>query len=578
MERSDQSNPTAAGLRGPTATRSLPSPMEWPDAIRDGVRAEKVELNVSALALRTVAGPESIRRSAPEATTPEDGLVLDSRLLSVALEQGAREPGLGFHDLGAEFAYPLAPLLNELRIQSGLLLVLADVLNAPEERQGSQSDATLHPRWAEARELYAEGCAKAAELLFPEALEWLRKADDRYPTEFAIQFELGWIYLYGVSRDDSVFNPTEAEAHLRRAVRYGQGAVRRRSEMAAPAAEAMVHLSVACHLLGRTQEAGELCVEACKVNPKLPQAWYHRAKYAAILGRDDEALDAARSTLALDRRFALTLVSDRDLAPVSDRIREMVDELRAEARAQAEHATAARSQIETMKAETATLKARLTDLDTRLRNAEARASGYPVDYGEMPGVRADVRRSFDEDGRGARRAIERLGKVASRAETSLAEAETMFARCRSLAAEDTLFALQDALLLAADAAAPLRRATANLTDAAEYSRAAEERIPRMEARLGALAVEAEKNRAARRTWAVTDFASRIVNRLPAFILGGALAGVLIRLAVYFALGQYRTLGSSVLLSATLTFAGLGAAAGAVAAAFRALRRFGPAGK
>ena len=67
--------------------------MEWPDAIRDGVRAEKVELNVSALALRTVAGPESIRRSAPEATTPEDGLVLDSRLLSVALEQGAREPG-----------------------------------------------------------------------------------------------------------------------------------------------------------------------------------------------------------------------------------------------------------------------------------------------------------------------------------------------------------------------------------------------------------------------------------------------------------------------------------------------------
>ncbi|MCX6842311.1 MAG: hypothetical protein NTX53_08540 [candidate division WOR-3 bacterium] len=560
-----------------STTRSLPSAAEWPEQIRAGVLAERIELGVSELALRTVAGPEEVRRSADEETqSTGDRLVLDGRKLATALARGTRELQHRFHDLGAEFTYPLAPLMNELRVQGGLLLVLADVLNMPEDRQGAQPDAALHRRWAETRELYAEGCAKAAELLFPEALEWLRKAEDRYPTDFSVQFELGWIYLYGVSRDDSVFNPAEAESHMRRAVRYGQGAVRRRPEMAAPAAEALVHLSIACHLLGRTEEAVGLCAEACRLNPKLSQAYYHRAKYAALLGSGDEAVAGVRAALELDRRFALTLDSDRDLAPVMARIQQMLDELRTEARHQAGRAVAAGSELGSMKAETSSLKTRLVGLETRLRNVECRAADYPVDYGEMPGVCTDVRRSFDEEDRNARRALERLGRVLSRAETSLAEAETMFERCQGLAAEDTLFALQDVLLLAADATTPLRRATANLADGAQYSRAAEEHIPRMEGQIGALEAEADKNRAARRNWHVWDMVSRIAGRLPGFVIAGALAGILVRVGIYFAAGQSRTLGFAGLLPTSLVFAGLGAAAGAVAAAFKAVRRFKPA--
>jgi tetratricopeptide (TPR) repeat protein len=562
-----------------STTRSLLSPAEWTEQLCAGVRAEQVELEISELALRTVAGPEAVMRSAADGTQASGNrLALDGRGLAVALERGARDPKHGFHDLGAEFAYPLAPLLNELRVQGGFLLVLADALNTPDERQGPQPDASLHPRWAETRELYAEGCAKAAELLFPEAIEWLSKAEDRYPTDFSVQFELGWIYLYGVSREDSVFNPVDAEVHMRRAVRYGQGAVRRRPEMAAPAAEAMLHLSIACHLMGRTEEALELCAEACKINPKLSQAYYHRAKYASLLGRGDEAVAAARAALELDRRYALTLDTDRDLAPVTARIHQMLEEMRTEARRQGERAMAAGTDSGSMKAETALFKTRLTELETRLRNVEARASGFPADYGEMPGVSTDVRRSFDEEGRNARRAVEKLGRVVARAESSLAEAETMFERCRTLAAEDTLFALQDVLLLAVDAAAPLRRATANLADAAEYSRTGEEHIPRMEARIGALAIEASKNRSARRNWGVWDFASRVASRLPGFVIAGAVAGILIRVGICFAAGQFRELGFSGLLNASLVFAGLGAAAGVVAAVFRAVRRFGPVGK
>ena len=560
-----------------SVTRSLPSPAEWPEQIRAGVLAERVELAVSAQALRTVAGPEEVRRSAADGTQPAgDSLVLDGHMQALALARGTRELQHRFHDLGAEFVYPLAPLMNELRVQGGLLLVLADVLNMPDERHGAPPDISLRRRWAETRELYAEGCAKAAELLFPEALEWLRKAEDRYPTDFSIQFEMGWVYLYGVSRSDSVFSPVEAESHMRRAVRYGEGAVRRRPEMAAPAAEAMVHLSVACHLLGRTEEALGFCAEACKVNPKLSQAYYHRAKYAALLGNGDEAVAGVRAALELDRRFALTLDSDRDLAPVMPRIQQMLDELRTEARRQAERAVVKGSELDSMKAETSLLQTRLVGLETRLRNVESRASGYPVDYGEMPGICTDVRRSFDEEDRNARRALEKLGRVTARAESALAESETMFERCGSLAAEGTLFALQDVLLLAADATTPLRRAATNLADAVQYSRAGEEHIPRMEGQLGALAAEADKNRAARRSWGAWDLVSRVASQLPGFVIAGALAGVLVRVGIYFAAGQFHTLRFAGMLSTSLIFVGLGAIAGAVAAAFRAARRFKPA--
>src|SRR5512136_2569146 len=101
-----------------TDTRSLPTPAEWPEHIRAGVRAERLELDVTELALRTVAGTEAVKSSSAGGAQTNT-LVLDGHLLAIALEQGTREPQRGFHDLGAEFAYPLAPLLNELRVQGG---------------------------------------------------------------------------------------------------------------------------------------------------------------------------------------------------------------------------------------------------------------------------------------------------------------------------------------------------------------------------------------------------------------------------------------------------------------------------
>jgi hypothetical protein len=97
----------------------------------------------------------------------------------------------------------------------------------------------------------------------------------------------------------------------------------------------------------------------------------------------------------------------------------------------------------------------------------------------------------------------------------------------------------------------------------------------MEGLLGVLAEEAARNRAARRKWGVWALASRIARWLPGFTVAGALAGVLVRAGIYFAAGQFQTMGFNGLLSASLVFAGLGAAAGAVAAAFWAVRWFRP---
>ncbi|MBM3314250.1 hypothetical protein FJY71_00200 [candidate division WOR-3 bacterium] len=550
-------------------TRSLPGAAEWSEHIRTGVTAERVLLPVSARTGQVVSRPDGGHHG------PE-GLVLDGRLLGAALARGTRDLLHQFHDLGAEFAYPLAPLLNELRVQGGLLTVLADSLNMPDERVEAQSDIGVRRRWAEARELYGAGCAKAAELLFPEALEWLRKADERYPTDFSIQFELGWVCLYGVSQDDDTVDLAAAENHFRRAVRYGKGAVRRRPDMAAPTAEALLHLSIACWLPGRREEALQLAAEACDVSPKLGQGYYHRAKYAAVLGRRDEALAGVRAAISLDRRFALTLDSDADLASTRPEIERLLEEMRAELRAAAENAVAGSAAIGGMKAEVATFRTRRAGQETRFRNVEVLAGGYPADYSELPGVSIEVRRAFDEDCRTVRRAQEKLDRLLARSERALAEAEALFDRCRQLQAQDTLFALQDVLPLAAEAAAPLRRATTNLADAVQFTAGCDDRLPVLEGQVPALAVEAERNRAAHRHWWFRDVAAGTVQRLPGYAFSGALGGILLRVALFFAGSEFGSQRFGWLVSRALAFAGLGAAAGALAAVLLSVRRFGRA--
>jgi len=554
-------------------SRSLPDRSRWVEWLRESVTPERVVLPVSERASELVAGPADLVRDSAEGG-PEfaGGLVLDGRQLSTALSRGGREMPHEFHSLGAEFVYPLAPLLNELRVQNGQLVSLADALNTIDERTLGQADLSLRQRWSEARELFIEGCARAAEMLFPEALDWLHKAEDRYPTDFVIQFELGWAYLYGVSSSDHVVDLEQAEAHFRRAVRYGMGAVRRRPDVAAPAAEAMLHLSIACRLVGRTEAALELAVQAAGVNPKLAQAHYHQAKYAARLGRAEAALAALRQALALDRRFGLTLSPDEDLAPVGAAVERMLVELRAAERARAEAGLAELAALATVRAEVATQETRRAGVEERFRRTAGEAAGIPSNFADFPAASFETRMEFDNESREAQRALEKTGKLLERAQRSADEAESLAARARGVFEAGTWFAFRDVLHVAGEAGVALRRADTNLTDAAGYLKSCEERLPRLEDALPELAAEAGANRRRYRQWLARETLGKALGRMPRFAAVGALAALVLRVGVYFARAEYHELAFAGLLNRVAAAAGLGALIGIGLAALWSLRR------
>jgi hypothetical protein len=551
-------------------TRAVPPRAGWVEFLRSAPERERVELAVSEPVRRVVATAEDLARNLGEGVHPETGtLLLGGRGLNDAMVSGTRDIQLEFHDLGAEFVYPLAPLLNEIRIQSGLLVLLADTLNIVEEKFGAHVDAGTRKRWAEARELYVEGCGKAAEHLFPEALEWLLKAEERYPTDFTIQFELGWVYLYGVSREDSVVDLQLAEEHLRRATRYGKGAIRRRPEMAAPTAEAMVHLSVACRLraepgdAARLEQALALALEARHTNPKLSQACYHAAKYAAALGHGGQALELSLAAIGQDRRFALTADADEDLTAIRPELERALAGLRDTEKGRAEQALARLDRLDSLRHELSKLEGLREKLAADLEPVVQAGTGHLIDQVYFPGKVTEDRTLFDNESRGVRRALNRTAVLCERSALALDEAGRLLAQARASLRSGTLFSLQDVQALAAEAATPLKRTESNLADAGRQAASASARLPDMEALLPALDAERGLNRRAHRRWRLAEGLRRAARLGPQYAVVGALLGIAGRLAAYYAAHEFQAPYLLPLLIKTLPVALIGAGVGAL---------------
>jgi tetratricopeptide (TPR) repeat protein len=555
-------------------TRAIPPRDKWVSFMREALERERAEMKLSGRALRAVAAPEDLVREFGDSFLPESNSIrFGGRLLNDAMARGTRDLQREFHDLGAEFVYPLAPLLNELRVQSGLILLVADSLNVVEDKFGTSMDAGMRRRWTEARELYVEGCGKAAEMLFPEALEWLVKAEERFPTDFTIQFELGWVFLYGVSQDDSVVDFARAEEHLRRAVRYGKGAVRRRPEMATPTAEALLHLSLACFLQAgpgeagqeRVAEARDLAVEAQNTNPKLSHAYYHQAKYCARLGQTRAAVKALELAVRYDRRFALTADADEDLSRIQDQVLGVVERVRDEQRHKADASLAKLERLKRFRADLAELRERSRKLETEISRAVLAGTNAPIDHVIYPGRKTEARERFDTEAHSAQRAFEKMAKLLERSERSLEEAEQLVRRAKDSAGTGTFFAFQDAQPLAEEATTPLKRVDGNLADAVMLAEAAESRLPVMERLMPGLIAERAANRRTHAQWQVVQAVRAGLRTMPRFAAGGALVALLGRIVYFFATGEFNDFDVRILVVRALPLIPLGAGLGALLA-------------
>ncbi len=151
---------------------------------------------------------------------------------------------------------------------------------------------------------FLTGCKRLERGLLEEALESFHNAESIDRTHFFTQFHLGKLYLYGVKGGEDVVDLERAEKHFRLAVRCGIADASLDEKMKPLAAEAYLHASMACFIQAvrrskfvKLSEAQELVSEAIRLNPRLGEAFYLRAKYNAVKMGLNPQLSAIGSTI-----------------------------------------------------------------------------------------------------------------------------------------------------------------------------------------------------------------------------------------------------------------------------------------
>lgn len=244
--------------------------------------------------------------------------------------------------LRAEFSYGMGLLHDQMRIMNEALSGILDRLD--------QIHETLkHPLLTQARELSRRGFERLARGLLPEALKDLHDSAERNKADFLVQYQIGKLYLYGRNEMDSVIDLPKAEERLRLAARYAQSEMRGLPDAAKFCGEAFLHASIACYaqsnnrlLAGDTadetaflREMLDLAHKSIQAYPEIPEAFYHHAKYAALLGDGDTCVQSLKRAILMDRNYFLKVDADGDFDGVRESVLTLEDSLRNEAKATA---------------------------------------------------------------------------------------------------------------------------------------------------------------------------------------------------------------------------------------------------
>ena len=134
-----------------------------------------------------------------------------------AIEQGIGSVADAIEAFHADFTYSFNLLVEQMRIQNGLLVALVDKLDAIHNTLKS-------PTATKAREFYQIGCERMARGLLDKAMESLQRSAELNDTDFFTQFQIGKLYVYGIDDDDNVVDLAKGKAHLLEAARYGKAA------------------------------------------------------------------------------------------------------------------------------------------------------------------------------------------------------------------------------------------------------------------------------------------------------------------------------------------------------------------
>ena len=248
-------------------------------------------------------------------------------------------------ELRAEFSYGMGLVLEQLRIQQRSLDGILDRLDAIHK-------VLITPRLTKARELSRDGMENLQKGLLPEALEDLLESAKENRTDFLVQLQIGKLYLYGQNLTDDIIDLLSAEEHLRLAARYANSEIQSLPDAAKFCGEAFLHASISCYAQANekwiagdadaarnfTEQALELSQNSTRVYPQLVEAFYHHAKFAALLNDGETAQDSLKTAILTDRNYCLKADADRDFDGVREYVRNLFESLHQQAKQKATHA------------------------------------------------------------------------------------------------------------------------------------------------------------------------------------------------------------------------------------------------
>lgn len=242
-------------------------------------------------------------------------------------------------DLSADFNYNMGLVIVALETQSKLMRGLLEKLD--EIHQTLKS-----PLLTQARELYNIGCDRLRKGLLDKALEALHQAEAKNDTDFFTQYQLGNLYLYGVNGECNVIDLVKARKHLLDAARYANAEIRSDKRFVVLASQAYFHASIACYASKVDPESLKYaCVYAEKARdlfPPFEEAQYHLAKYYALMGQPNRALEHLDGAVLIEESYAVKASIDPAFDGMRCRVEEFQKQLREKYRAIAQESIAFR--------------------------------------------------------------------------------------------------------------------------------------------------------------------------------------------------------------------------------------------
>jgi hypothetical protein len=251
------------------------------------------------------------------------------------LDDVLQDVNISIESLHADFNYSMGLLLEEAQIHNKLLTLLVDRLDMMQK--------TLEkPLLTQSRELYHIGCERLSKGLLDKALDAFLQAEKKNDADFFTQFHLGKLYLYGINEDDSVLDLYKAKKHLLLAARYAKAEIPNDASFGRFAAESFFHASISVFAQSGNKdviddkvkfrqllnEANNLASESLKYNSNLSEAYYHSAKYFALLDEADKAISNLSKAIRLDRNYTIKVDIDRAFDPVRSDVNEYLMKLK----------------------------------------------------------------------------------------------------------------------------------------------------------------------------------------------------------------------------------------------------------